>query len=126
MVDEAHRFEGTVASAALASKAERGRSLYELADPGAPTVPVSSHLDLALEALTQAPLSWVPVLDGDRLVVGTLSISDLMHAYRAELLASVARVTDLSSKSASFELRSRPTRRRQARSCARRACHKGS
>ena len=40
-------------------------------------------------------MSWVPVLDGDRRVVGTLSLSDLMRAYRRELLASVARVSDL-------------------------------
>ena len=105
VVDTAHRFEGTVARTDLASKAGHARSLSELADPGAPTVPLSSHLDLALEALTEAPLSWVPVLDGDRHVVGTLSLSDLMRAYRRELLSSVARVSDLGSESASLELK---------------------
>ena len=105
VVDEAYRFEGTIGRTALAPKATRVRPLNELADPASPTVPLSSHLDLALEALTQAPLSWVPVLDGDRRVVGTLSISDLMRAYRAELLSSVARVTDLGSESTGLELK---------------------
>ena len=105
VVDGAHRFEGTIAGSALASKAGNKRSLDELVDPGAPTVSVSSHLDLALDALMEAPLSWVPVLDDDRRVVGTLSLSDLMRAYRRELLASVARVSDLGPESAGFELK---------------------
>ena len=104
VIDEARRFEGTVARAGLISGAGHNRSLDELADPGAQTVPVSSHLDLALEALTEAPLSWVPVLDGDRRVVGTLSLSDLMRAYRRELLASVARLSDLAPRSAGLEV----------------------
>ena len=108
VVDDAHRFEGTVATAALALKAGHSRLLGELADPGAPTVSVSSHLDLALEALTEASLSWVPVLDDDRRVVGTLSLSDLMRAYRRELLASVARVSDLGPKSAGLEVKIAP------------------
>jgi trk system potassium uptake protein TrkA len=105
VIDEARRFEGTVARAGLASGAGHNRSLDELADPGAQTVPVSSHLDLALEALTEASLSWVPVLDGDRRVVGTLSLSDLMRAYRRELLASVARLSDLVPGSAGLEVK---------------------
>ena len=45
VVDEARRFEGTVARASLVSRAGHDRSIDELADPGAQTVPVSSHLD---------------------------------------------------------------------------------
>ena len=64
-------------------------------DPGTPTVSESSRLDVALDSLTEAPLSWVPVLDDDRGVVGTLSVSDVVRAYRQELLASAARVSEL-------------------------------
>ena len=92
MIDEAGRFEGTVARPDLDSRDEHDRAVGELADAGAPTVPASSRLDVALEALTEAPLSWVAVLDDDRRVVGTLSISDLMGAYRRELIASVERL----------------------------------
>jgi uncharacterized protein with PhoU and TrkA domain len=52
-------------------------------------------LDVALESLTEAPLSWVPVLDDERRVVGTLSISDVVRAYRQELAAGAERVSEL-------------------------------
>jgi len=51
-----------------------------LVDAGAPVVAAASRLDVALESLTEAPLSWVPVLDEDRRVVGTLSVSDIVRA----------------------------------------------
>ena len=95
VVDPAGRFAGTVARAALASKTERQRTVSDLVDAGAPIVSASSRLDVALESLTEAPLSWVPVLDGDRRVVGTLSISDVVRAYRQELVASAERVSEL-------------------------------
>jgi CBS domain-containing protein len=94
VVDGNGRFEGTVASAALTSSEEH-RSVSDLTDAGAPTVSINSRLDVALESLTEAPLSWVPVLDGERRVVGTLAISDVVRAYRAELAASAERVSEL-------------------------------
>ena len=42
----------------------------DLVDAGAPTVSATSRLDVALESLTEAPESWVPVLDNERRVVG--------------------------------------------------------
>jgi len=95
VVDPAGRFEGIVARAALDSKSERHRTVSDLVDTGAPSVSASSRLDVALESLTEAPLSWVPVLDDDRRVVGTLSISDVVRAYRQELVASAERVGGL-------------------------------
>jgi chloride channel protein, CIC family len=94
VVDGDGRFEGTLSLAALTSRMER-RAVSDVADAGAPTVSVNSRLDVALESLTEAPLSWVPVLDGERRVVGTLSISDVVRAYRQELVASAERVNDL-------------------------------
>ena len=44
-------------------------------------------------------------MDEDRKVVGTLSISDLMGAYRRELLSSVREVTDLAVGAGVFEVR---------------------
>ena len=40
-------------------------------------------------------MSWVPVLDGERRVVGTLAISDVVRAYRSELAASAERVSEM-------------------------------
>jgi CBS domain-containing protein len=105
VVDEAGRFEGSVARTDLDSSREHDRSVGELADPASLTVPMSSHLDIALEALMESVSSWVAVLDGDRRVVGTLSLSDLMRAYRRELLASVARLSDLVPGSDGLEVK---------------------
>ena len=65
----------------------------------------SSRLDQASEALTATPLAWAPVLDGDRRVVGTLSVSDLVHAYRRELMASAERVGGLGPGTGLSEVR---------------------
>ena len=90
VVDEAGRFEGTVTRAGLESQPQRRSLAGRSGRPRSSRSPLSSRLDSALESLMEAPLSWVSVLDDDRRVVGTLSISDLLSAYRRELLASVA------------------------------------
>ena len=98
VVDGARRFAGSVARAALTSSDDRQRSVGELVDAGAPAVSVSSRLDVALESLTEAPLSWVPVLDDQRRVVGTLSVSDVVRAYRQELAGSAERLSGLGAR----------------------------
>jgi chloride channel protein, CIC family len=103
VVDEAGRFEGTVSVATL-SKATSGEPVRSLADAGAPSIVVDSRLDIALEAITSARLSWVTVLDDDRRVAATLSITDLVQAYRRELLASAERVGALGASAGTFEL----------------------
>jgi H+/Cl- antiporter ClcA len=108
VVDTEGRFVGTVAKARLEAPHGHGRLAGDLADAGVPTVSVSTHLDSALESLTEAASSWVAVLNPDRRVVGTLSISDLLGAYRRELLASVARVSELGTNSGTFELQVAP------------------
>jgi CBS domain-containing protein len=94
VVDGDGRFEGTLYGSALTSKGEQG-ALSDLIDAGAPTVSAANRLDVALESLTEAPFSWAPVLDDERRVVGTLSISDVVRAYRQELAASAERVSEL-------------------------------
>jgi H+/Cl- antiporter ClcA len=94
VVDGNGRFEGTVSRAELAASDAR-RAVGDLADAGAPTVSLNSRLDVALESLTEAPMSWIPVLDGERRVVGTLAISDVVRAYRSELAASAERLSEM-------------------------------
>ena len=85
VVDEDGRLVGTIARSELEISGEGQHGVGDLVDAGAPTVSdSSSRLDVALESLTAAPQSWVPVLDGERRVVGTLSISDVVRAYRQE------------------------------------------
>ena len=50
---------------------------------------------MALESLTEASQSWVPVLDDELRVVGTLSVSDLVRAYRQELMTGAERMSEL-------------------------------
>ena len=95
VVDEAKRFTGTLARSTLTSSGADRRTVTDLVDAGAPVVSASSRLDVALESLTEAPLSWVPVLDDDRRVVGTLSVSDIVRAYRQELAGSAERMSGL-------------------------------
>jgi chloride channel protein, CIC family len=104
VVDAAGRFEGTVGMAELAETTRHGVHVGDLADAGAPVVTVDSHLDAALESIASADMSWVPVLDDDRRVMGTLSISDLVAAYRRELLATAQRMSALGASTGAFEL----------------------
>jgi CIC family chloride channel protein len=95
VVDVDRRFEGTIARSKLEMSGEGKRLVGDLVDSGAPTVSVTSRLDVALESLTAAPQSWVPVLDDERRVVGTLSVSDVVRAYREEFVMSAQRVSEL-------------------------------
>jgi len=98
VVDGAKRFTGTVARSSLTSSGEDRRSITDLVDAGAPVVSLSSRLDVALESLTEAPLSWVAVLDNDRRVVGTLSVSDIVRAYRQELAEGAEQMSGLGAE----------------------------
>jgi H+/Cl- antiporter ClcA len=115
VVDAEGRFEGTVSVNQLDSDDSIKDRVGDVADAGAPAVGIDSHLDTALEAITAARMSWVPVLDKDRRVSATVSISDLVQAYRRELLASVQRVDALGGSAGAFEItvgpRSRYARR---------------
>jgi CBS domain-containing protein len=98
VVDAAKRFAGTVARSELSSSGADRRTVSDLVDAGAPVVSASGRLDVALESLTEAPLSWVPVLDEDRRVVGTLSVSDIVRAYRQELAGNAERMNGLGAR----------------------------
>ena len=104
VVDGAGRFEGTISVSELVESSGPEAPVGPLADAGAPAISVDSRLDTALESIASAHMSWVPVLDDDRHVVATLSISDLVQAYRRELLASAERVGTLGASAGAFEL----------------------
>ncbi len=108
VVDAEGRFVGSLSRSTLDTAGTRGPRAGDLADTAVPTASVTAYLDSALESLTEASSSWVAVLDSDRRVVGTLSISDLLGAYRRELLATVARVSGLDASSGTFEVKVAP------------------
>ena len=103
VVDEEDRFQGAVLEEELEHH-DGTRAVGRMVDPGAPSVPATSRLDVALEALNEGEYPWVSVLNDDRRVVGTLSISDLVRAYRRELAASFSRLTDLDAGTAAFDV----------------------
>ncbi len=86
VVDRDERFEGAVRAAALLTGKEDA-PLRELVDAGAASVPLSSTVDVAVDALASGESTFVTVLDDNRKVVGTLAIHDLASAYRRELQA---------------------------------------
>ncbi|HLI44427.1 MAG TPA: TrkA C-terminal domain-containing protein, partial [Acidimicrobiales bacterium] len=92
--DSEGRFAGIVTLAGLEHHAESDASteVARLADPADLPVQHSRQLDVALEALTASRRSWVPVVDAERRVVGTLGISDVVRAYRRELQATLSRI----------------------------------
>ena len=93
VVDSEGRFEGTISLARLeASKAGRDHRLESLMDVTAPTVSESAHLDVAVDAITTSTEHWVPVLDSERKVVGTVATSDVVRGYRLGLLASLQKM----------------------------------
>jgi H+/Cl- antiporter ClcA len=93
VVDGEGRFEGTVSLQSLGEKGERGeRQLGSFVDVAAPTVSETAHLDVAIDAMTTASDHWVPVLDVERKVIGTIAISDVVRGYRLGLLASLQKM----------------------------------
>jgi len=90
VVDGDGRFEGTITLHRLeADGSVHGHRLASLVDVTAPTVSESANLDVAVDAITASTQHWVPVLDPDRKVVGTVATSDVVRGYRLGLLSSL-------------------------------------
>jgi CIC family chloride channel protein len=94
VVDGEGRFEGTLTLDSLRGN-EPGDDgqLESLVDVAAPTVSEASHLDVAIEAMTSATQHWVPVLDIERKVVGTVATSDVVRGYRVGLLSMLQQMS---------------------------------
>ncbi len=90
VVDDQGRFEGTVTQQSLGSAdGATERPLDAVVDTSAPSVAADAHLDVALDALTTSPDHWVTVLDGERKVLGTVGVTDVVRGYRLGLLSSL-------------------------------------
>ena len=86
VIDTDGRFEGTLTIKALDASGDPASGVRGLVDAAAPVVNLASRLDVALDALTAGDSSFVSVLDTKRHVRGTIAVSDLVRAYREQLL----------------------------------------
>ncbi len=106
VVDDQGRFEGTVALTDLEEIGpDPDHKLSSLVDESAPTVAARANLDTALDALLTSAHHWVPVLDDDHRVIGTVATSDVVRGYRLGLLASLEQVDGVGGAVGSHRVR---------------------
>ena len=96
VTDDEGRYVGVVTRANLDSYAPE-TVIAEVPVTSVPPLRDQSHLDQALDTLITSATSWLPVIDEDRRLVGTLSISDLVRGYRIALQSTVRRMTIVTS-----------------------------
>ncbi len=107
VVDEAGRPVGTIAREAIvnlpteilaAGTARHALSIKNL------QLPPDQPLDLALQKLANAGVSWAPVVENDR-CIGSLTVKGIASTYRATLEKSVRRTAALPGDTTLFEAR---------------------
>ncbi|HET8527474.1 MAG TPA: chloride channel protein [Gaiellaceae bacterium] len=91
VVDGAGRFCGRVAAAQLA-EAPAEDTVGQYAERREHATDAEETLDSVAERLSAGGTSWLPVLDGDR-VVGIVGMSELVGGYRRALATSLRRLT---------------------------------
>jgi H+/Cl- antiporter ClcA len=96
VTDDEGRYVGVVTRANLDSYAPE-TVIAEVPVTSVPPLRDQSHLDQALDTLITSATSWLPVIDEDRRLVGTLSISDLVRGYRIALQSTMRRMTIVTS-----------------------------
>lgn len=70
-------------------RADPDAAVRSIADGNLSTVPEEATLQAAVEIFATEHVTWVPVLDADRRVVGTVGTADLFAAYRRSLASSL-------------------------------------
>ena len=88
IVGDDHVFQGTIDVERI-ERADPVAPIRSVADGGISSVPVEATLDAVVEIFATEHATWVPVLDADRHVVGTVDTADLVDAYRRSLSSSL-------------------------------------
>ncbi|NNN00730.1 MAG: chloride channel protein [Acidimicrobiaceae bacterium] len=95
-VDDQGRYVGVVTLASLAKATEGAVEEREVpVDTTFAPIHRSVHLNVVLETLTSTPQTWAAVIDDERHVVGTVSISDIVRNYRRTMQANLRRISEL-------------------------------
>ena len=88
LTDGNRTFRGSVDIDQLV-RADPEASIRSIGDGNLSAVPEEATLDAAVEIFATEHVTWVPVLDADRRVVGTVGTADLVAAYRRSLASSL-------------------------------------
>jgi CBS-domain-containing membrane protein len=67
-------------------------------------VPGNARLDHVLEAIATTPARAATVVDAERRVVGTITLSDIVSSYRSALETSLRRLPDVVADSGLLDL----------------------
>jgi len=106
VVDQRGAFLGTVATSDLEDmgSADAARTLDRVVDVTAPSVQANAALDVALDAMTKASGSWIPVLDTSQHVVGIFNTTALVAGYRRALVTNTTRLSQLAGNALPVEV----------------------
>jgi H+/Cl- antiporter ClcA len=87
-------FLGSLQTPRLTALIDAGTTepIGRLADAEAMTVPVDAMLDAGVDAVASSRGGWVPVLDGEMHVVGTVSTTDLVSGWRLAMRGAIRRL----------------------------------
>lgn len=92
-VDSEGRYVGIITRDALAGVAHERVHVSSLVDSSFTPVHEQRRLDVVLDVITSTSQTWAPVVDDERRVVGTVSISDVVRSYRRALQMSLREVS---------------------------------
>jgi CIC family chloride channel protein len=81
-------FQGTVSLDRL-ERTDSVAGVGSVSDGSVSPVPVEAALDAVIEIFAAERTTWVPVLDADRRVVGTVDTADVVGVYRRSLSSSL-------------------------------------
>jgi CIC family chloride channel protein len=88
VTDRDHVFRGSV-DVDLVARADPEENVRSLADGNVSAVPKAGTLDAVVEVFATDHVTWVPVLDPERRIVGIVGTADLIAAYRHSLAGSL-------------------------------------
>jgi chloride channel protein, CIC family len=93
LVDTAGHYLGVVSLQSLQHRVDAGAEAP--LDVTAAPVHLDVHLDVVLDMLTSTPQTWATVVDGDRRVVGTIALSDIVRNYSRTARRYLRRLTEV-------------------------------
>ncbi len=106
VVDEMGTFLGVIYTSDILAFAGDSSTakIVQLMDATAPSCQVTASLAEGLESIYQASGRFLTVTDGNRLVVGILTVGGLLRAYRSSLAADITKLSKMIPSSEILEV----------------------